>query len=183
MSRKYAFPLMFSVNQPNWLFNQIESYPPVNIKAVVRYLLRTTNLSVLVENNGYYADYTIPMKDKKTGEVEQVEILLDYTNPHFGGLRYWLVCQHCHKRVINLYQYHGALACRHCLGLKYSSKLYANHPMLMAYVRRKKALELLDTRRMTYANKPTRAARRLNRYLQPGDIEGIVADVFSFRSS
>lgn len=183
MSRKYAFPLMFSVNQPNRLFNQIESYTPINIREVVRYLLRTTSWRVLVEDNGYYADYTIPMKDKKTGLVEQVEILLDYTSPHFGGLRYWLVCQHCHKRVVNLYQCHGALACRHCLGLKYSSKLYNNHPICLEYVRRQKAVNLLATRRLIYADKPTRAGRRLNRYLRPEEFEGIIADAFSLSSS
>lgn len=173
---------MISLNQPNWLFNQIESYKPINVKAVVRYLLRTTNWRVLVENNGYYADYTIPMTDKKTGEVEQVEILLDFTNPHFGGVRYWLVCQHCHKRVVNLYQYRDLLACRHCLGLKYSSKLYSNHPMCLDYVRHKKAIELLATRRLIYADKPTRAGRRLNRYMRPWEVEGILQDMMSLRS-
>lgn len=153
----------------------------LNIKPVVRYLRQTTNNTVLVQDDGYYASYTVPMVDMKTGITRQVDVLLDFSVLHFGGTRYWLVCKHCHRRVANLYAASGTLACRHCLGLDYGSRIYATNPLCMAHIRYKKAAELFATRRLSYAGKPTRAGRRLNRLVNPSEFAGLVEDLLSVK--
>lgn len=160
-------------------FNQIEERTALNIRSVVRYLRQTTNNTALVQDDGYYASYAVPMIDKDTGLTKQVKVLLDFTKLHFGGTRYWLVCGHCHRRVANLYAASSTLACRHCLGLEYASRTYANNPLCMRLVRYKKAANLFATRRLSYAGKPTRAGRRLNRLVSPAEFAGVVEDLFS----
>lgn len=159
----------------------IEEQVALNIRFVVRYLRKTTNNSVLVEDDGYYASYEVPMTDKNTGLTRQVKVLLDFSKLHFGGTRYWLVCEHCRKRVINLYVASGTLACRHCLGLEYGSRIYANNPLLMSHIRYKKAAKLFATRRLSYAGKSTRAGRRLSRLVSPSEFAGVVEDLFSVK--
>lgn len=162
-------------------FNQIEERTALNIKSVVRYLRQTTNNTVLVEDDGYFASYAVPMTDKDTGLTRQVNVLLDFSKLHFGGTRYYLVCEYCHKRVVNLYVASNTLACRHCLGLEYGSRIYANNPLCMRMIRYKKAAKLLATRRLSYAGKPTRAGRRLNRIASPAEVAGVMEDLFRLR--
>ena len=164
------------------LLNQIERWPSLNIKFVVKYLRQTTNNTILVEDDGYYASYTVPMVDKENGLNRQVNVLLDFSKLHFGGIRYWLVCEHCHKRVANLYPAAGNLACRHCIGLEYASRTYANKALFMPLIRYEKAAKLLATRRLVYAGKPTRAGRRLNRLVTPDEFAGIIGAAFGTRS-
>lgn len=157
----------------------IEEQAALNIKSVVRYLRQTTNNTVLVQDDGYYAPYVVPMADTRTGTTRQMNVLLDFSKLHFGGTRYWLVCEHCRRRFTNLYWKSDKLACRLCLGLDYGSRIYVSNPLCMAYIRRKKAAELLDNRRLVYAGKPTRAGRRLNRLISPGEFAEMVEDVFN----
>ena len=161
-------------------FNLIEERAALNIKPVVQYLRKTTNNTVLVKDDGYYASYAVPMTDK-SGQSQQVNVLLDFSRLHFGGTRYWLVCEHCHKKVVNLYVASNTLACRHCLGLDYASRIYARSPLLMSHVRYKKAAELFATRRLNYAGKPTRAGRRLSRLVNPSEFVGVVEDLLSVK--
>lgn len=161
------------------LFNQIEERTALNIKSVVRYLRQTTYNTVLVQDDGYYASYAVPMTDIRTGTNRQVNILMDFSRLHFGGTRYWLVCEHCKRRVANLYVAGNSLACRHCLGLEYGSRIYASNPLCMTHIRYKKAAELFTTRRLSYAGKPTRAGRRLNRLVSPGEFAVIVEGLFA----
>lgn len=156
----------------------IEEQPVLNIKSVVRYLRQATNNTVFVQDDGHYAPYAVPMEDMKTGTTRQVNVLLDFSKLHFGGTRYWLVCGHCRRRFINLYWASNTLACRLCIGLDYGSRIYASNPLAMAYVRRKKAMKLFTTRRLSYDGKPTRAGRRLNRLISPMEFEVLLDDLF-----
>lgn len=46
------------------LLNQIERWSSLNIKFVVQYLRQTTNNTVFVEDDSYYASYAVPMVDR-----------------------------------------------------------------------------------------------------------------------
>jgi len=52
---------------------------------------------------------------------------------NYGGVRWWLECPKCHKRVAKLYEDNDDFACRICLDLEYSSHRQNYHgigPML-----------------------------------------------------
>jgi hypothetical protein len=170
---------MISTKPVPSLFNRIESYKPVSIQRVVRYLHKTTGQDVLTAQNSYYDAYTVPLENVSNAGTGNVQVLLDYTVPNYGGLRYWLVCGHCRHRVINLYSTGARLACRHCLGLEYSSRIHAGNPLFLRFTRRQKAAELMGTRRLSYGGKPTRAGRRLNRLASYEDIASIISAAFS----
>jgi hypothetical protein len=46
------------------------------------------------------------------------------TCPNYGGIRYWLICPHCGRRVRKLYAGSeiGAIVCRTCYGLVYETQ-------------------------------------------------------------
>lgn len=163
------------------LFNRLESYNAVNIGEVVHYLHKTTGRKVLAAQNGYYDAYTLRLTDS-SGNTEYIDVLLDSTEPYFGGLRHWFVCQYCHRRVVNLYHARQTLACRHCLGLEYSSRIYGGHPLCLRYMNMQKAAQLMSTRRLSYAGKPTRAGRRLNRLVDPDTVAAMIYAAMSVRS-
>lgn len=54
-------------------------------------------------------------------EAIRDSITLQYTQPHFGGLRPWLTCGPCGRRVGNLYLFGAHFRCRHCHRLTYRS--------------------------------------------------------------
>ena len=158
---------MISIKPVPSLFNRIESYRPVSITEVVSYLHRTTSKRDLVVNDGLYGVYTLPLWSASTG-VENFRVLLDSTEPYFGGVRYWFVCEHCRRRAVNMYYARQVLACRRCLGLEYSSRIYGGSPLCSLYTKREKAMKLMMTRRLTYRGRPTRAGRRVGRLIGVG---------------
>lgn len=134
----------------------------LNIRQVVDFLCGVYDNKRLVEDDGYYASYSIPVMSSLHNYTE-VTILLDFTPTNFGGIRYWFVCQHCHKRVANIYSADSTMACRHCLGLTYTSKRYRKDTIHSMFWLNTKAQYTMRTRRMVYAGKPTRAGRRVMR--------------------
>ena len=61
--------------------------------------------------------------EKEEGEKVEQLILLDTTSPHFGGLRYWVLCPGCGRRCSKLYACAGRkyFSCRLCYDLTYQS--------------------------------------------------------------
>lgn len=53
-------------------------------------------------------------------------IVIQTTVCHYGGVRYWLQCPWCRRRVGCLYQYGGSFACRKCHDLTYTSSQEAH---------------------------------------------------------
>jgi hypothetical protein len=50
-------------------------------------------------------------------------IAVTWSRCHFGGMRPWFVCPHCHRRVGKLYNNRGSYcACRLCYELRYASQ-------------------------------------------------------------
>ncbi len=47
---------------------------------------------------------------------------LTYTPCYFGGVRPWMLCPGCHRRVLILYAGSTCFRCRHCFKLTYSSR-------------------------------------------------------------
>ena len=54
---------------------------------------------------------------------------LTTTTPRFGGLRYWLLCPRCGRRVGKLYLV-DRWACRRCHNLSYQSQRLSKNPLL-----------------------------------------------------
>ena len=57
------------------------------------------------------------------GHPEVYDVAVATTRPHFGGLRWWLICPQCGRRCGKLYLPSGArrFACRLCHNLTYTS--------------------------------------------------------------
>lgn len=104
------------------------------------------------------------------GEKKQFDykVPLTTTPCTFGGVRYWFVCPlnkqsvYCGKRVGKLYG--GSwFGCRHCYNLSYESRNENRHGGFYAFGRlldiRRKTDELRqNTKRWTYAGRPTKKA-------------------------
>jgi hypothetical protein len=48
-------------------------------------------------------------------------VMLATTSPHYGGLRWWMYCPLCGRRVAVIYGRQGRFRCRVCWGLTYRS--------------------------------------------------------------
>ena len=60
--------------------------------------------------------------------VQQVEITT--TNPHFGGVRYWLTCPSCSGRARRLFLVSTVLECVRCANMAYPSQSVAGYDWL-----------------------------------------------------
>jgi|GEM_PF-3863475 len=62
-------------------------------------------------------------------KTSPLELRFTSSAPHFGGIRYWLLCPHCGKRVGKLYRPNmdDKFECRHCHNLTYTSSQKHNH--------------------------------------------------------
>lgn len=59
---------------------------------------------------------------KRDGKEYQIGVAK--TALHYGGYRYWLKCDYCSRRVVELFITHKPqIACRHCIRAKYESEL------------------------------------------------------------
>ncbi|WP_078431011.1 hypothetical protein [Alkalihalobacterium alkalinitrilicum] len=106
----------------------VEQYTHFNINFLAPFLKKGKKLhlkaemksnpisKLIVDPNEMY----IELEYKKDQEV----IYLDKTPCHFGGYRYWFLCQ-CGKRVGKLYHGQLGFACRSCYDLNYVSQQYA----------------------------------------------------------
>lgn len=56
--------------------------------------------------------------------VNNTTIYLSRTQPHYGGLRYWILCPYCGERSTKIYWFKNAYQCRACTGLLYRSQSY-----------------------------------------------------------
>lgn len=56
-------------------------------------------------------------------DLQLEDLLVDWTDCHFGGSRPWFICPHgtCRRRAAILY-WESGFACRRCLGLAYESQ-------------------------------------------------------------
>ncbi len=78
------------------------------------------------ENEGWLRlDYTRRLPGQDRMRVEQL-IRLEFTEPHFGGRRWWMICPSGGQRVAKLYLPPGGdrFACREEWRLVYSSQRY-----------------------------------------------------------
>lgn len=148
-------------------FNIIEGYESISVKDAVRYARKTTGKKILTKDDGYYDCYRLPFGYGG----EYVEVMMDSTSPNYGGLRYWFVCEHCHRKVVNLYRIQTIIACRHCFGLQYSSRMYRKGSVLATFSNYEKAMKIWKSRRLYYGDKPTRAGAKANRLLASIDFE------------
>ena len=114
--------------------------------------------------------------DRETGEKKHFDykIWLTSTSCHFGGLRWWFICpltlegRPCRRRVGKLYKDGDYFGCRHCYDLTYQSK---KAPKRSGWYASFNFLELQDRadeleqqiKRRSYAGKPTRKQRRLDK--------------------
>lgn len=145
-------------------FNRIEGYEPITIKRVIKYLRQHSGKTIFTLDDGYYDTYQVPLQALfSTSSTESIELMIDSTRPYYGGLRYWLVCSHCHHKTTNLYYIGETIACRHCFSLQYSSRIYRGNSTLISIVSYEKAMKTWVTRNQCYAGQPTRAGRRVNR--------------------
>ena len=83
---------------------------------------------------------------------------LTTTTPRFGGLRYWLLCPRCGRRVGKLYLV-DRWACRRCHKLSYQSQRLSKNPLLRGLQR----LDRLDALAARYKAGDQSVLKRLVR--------------------
>lgn len=57
----------------------------------------------------------------RAGQKNRTRIALETTFPHFGGIRFWMACPKCRRRIRTLFAPELEPACRRCHGLQYRS--------------------------------------------------------------
>ncbi len=66
--------------------------------------------------------YQVRSEDDEEWRLVEERILFDYTPCHLGGMRTWLLCPRCSRRVAVLYGLAQRFLCRHCYRLPYASQ-------------------------------------------------------------
>lgn len=144
-------------------YGLIEHCDSIKATDLVRQLSKQSN-NKLVKDDGYYAEYDFTPINTQFSTPKSYKVLLDSTTPNFGGYRYWLVCERCHRKVTALYIYNNQLACRHCHHLEYGSRMFAHNTPMLDMVRYQRGMETVG-RLHTYGDRTTRAGRRFQRYM------------------
>lgn len=86
---------------------------------------QTGSMNFIVNTKELYVQFMYTEIDRITHEKTEknYSIKLFTTSCNFGGLRYWLVCPFCQRKVGGLYIHEkNDFACRHCLDLTYESR-------------------------------------------------------------
>lgn len=129
----------------------------------------TGQVSFQVDTNENYIRFIYKTRDRYSEENwkdKDYRVQLTTTLCHFGGLRYWFVCNYCNKRVGTLHLFGGnEFACRDCLNLTYESR-YENRRSHFSvfgryfdYVKKFENLEA-NIKRKYYAGRPTKKYRK-----------------------
>ena len=134
----------------------------------------TSSISVFVStmNGDNYVRFRYTTTDRSSGEKTNYDykVTLTTTPCHFGGVRYWFVCplSGCGRRVGKLFLSSGGryFGCRHCYDLSYESRNESHDGKLGimgSFLDIDKRIGKLcdQTKRWTYAGRPTRKARRI----------------------
>src|SRR2546423_1276005 len=61
------------------------------------------------------------------GQARTQKVRISETECNYGGVRYWMHCSYCHRRVGKLYGVGGHFACRQCHDLTYTSAQEAHY--------------------------------------------------------
>ncbi|MCF7917740.1 hypothetical protein K9L27_01920 [Candidatus Gracilibacteria bacterium] len=114
------------------------------------------------ENTYLRLQYT--QTDYWSGEKKGYDyhVLLSNSSCNYGGVRYWLHCSYCGKRVKKLYLRNGReLGCRKCLHLAYTSQNIGGRKKRFGKIITYYELQdELETIRKYYKGKETRRYRR-----------------------
>ena len=133
------------------------------------------HLVVYSSQNDKYANLSYTQTDNSGDErYFDYNVKIVTTPCYFGGYRYWFICpltvngQVCGRRVAKLYKAGNYFGCRHCQGLTYSSKNINRHSQhyhalysLDLFYKKDKIEQ--QVRRKTYAGKPTKKQKRLDK--------------------
>jgi hypothetical protein len=132
----------------------------------------TSSVSIYVST--LYGDNSIRFQYTNTNRWSGEETYHDYkvgltTTPcHFGGVRYWFNCPFCGRRAGKLFLGAGHIrfGCRHCYDLSYESRNESHSGKLGimgSFLDIDKRIGKLceQTKRWTYAGRPTRKANRI----------------------
>lgn len=72
-------------------------------------------------NYCYRAPRDLTLAYRCNGVEVSETLALTTTAPHFGGVRYWVLCPHCTRRVRKLHMSGQRFVCRRCADLTYTS--------------------------------------------------------------
>lgn len=136
----------------------------------------SVSVQVSVCNEEKYVMFIYTQTDNHTQEKKdfQYKVPVITTPCHYGGIRYWFKCQlsvggvYCGRRVGVLYKDGDWFGCRHCYNLTYASRNVNRRYYLSSVFRVFDFDEQIDklykkTKRYTYAGKPTKTMRKINR--------------------
>lgn len=155
------------------VFDQTDMHAYVDVSVALRSIRKHKGEDVdLVGDNSSYYEFYLIVRPNMSNDSRKEKFWLDFTPLYYGGWRYWLKCLECRHRRTKLYVVKDRVACMNCLGLVYPTRMGSKESARVRLYRHRKAIELLRTRRqMSYAGKPTRIGRQVNRYYD--DLEGL----------
>lgn len=121
------------------------------------------------------------------------KVRLATTTCHFGGVRYWFICPlsrngvPCGRRVGTLFLSSGGkyFGCRHCYDLSYESRNESHDGKLgimgsFLDIDKRIGKFCEQTKRWTYAGRPTRKARKISALQQKRDAYGGILQTIGF---
>lgn len=105
-------------------------------------------------NDSNYTYLTLQYAIDRYADDKFQDVGLTYTNCCFGGVRWWMLCPYCQKRIGKIYLLRGYYACRHCHRLTYKSRMEnpraALRPIFNALDKEIKADEIMQNMRSRY---------------------------------
>jgi hypothetical protein len=153
----------------------------------------TSSISIFVStmDGDNYVRFQYTTTNRNTGEAVEYDYKVGLTTTpcRFGGVRYWFICplSGCERRVGKLYKASGGnyFGCRHCYDLSYESRNESHDGKLGimgSFLDIDKRIGKLcdQTKRWTYAGRPTRKARRICALQQKREDYGRILQTMNF---
>lgn len=150
------------------VFDRTDMHAYLDVATALRSIRKHHGQDIdIVGDDSRYFEFYLMVNSSYDTKKRSEKFWLDFTPLHYGGWRYWLKCLECRHRKTKLYITNDRVACMKCLGLIYTTKTGSKESSHVRLYKQMKAIDMLkQRRRKSYAGKPTRHARRLQRYYQ-----------------
>lgn len=121
------------------------------------------SIRIALLQDSQHLDWYIELLSPLPG-CESTIINLEQTSCNYGGVREWLVCPACTKRVGALYQEKSEFWCRKCIGMTYFCQKIPYHSIQYVFWRLVKAQEMKET--LLQEKHPSRIGKQIEKYMK-----------------
>lgn len=121
------------------------------------------SIKIALLQDPHHLDWYIELLSPPIGCISTT-INLEQTHCHYGGVKEWLVCPSCTKRVTSLYQEKSEFWCRKCIGMTYFSQKIPYRSMQYVLWQMTKAKEMRTT--LFKKMHPSISRKKLGKYMK-----------------